>query len=80
MMLKNIDRYVWKDVAIIDIVPHIPGVGVLVATAIFSGMLGAGAFCACSDTTWTDSDAINKKGYQARPVYTTDTKDKEHNL
>lgn len=63
------------------IVQQLPGVVVLVATAIFSGVLWAGRFCACSDTTWTDSDAMNKKGYQARPVYTMDTKDSyKHNL
>lgn len=59
---------------------HIPDVVVLVAAAIFSGMLRTGGFCACSDTTWTDSEAINEKGYQARPVYTKDTKNSyKHN-
>lgn len=49
---------------------QVPGVVVLVATAVLAAVLWPWAFCACSDTTWTDSDAMNKKGYQARPGFT----------
>lgn len=47
----------------------VPGV-VLVVSAVFPCVVWPGVFNACSDTTWTDSDAMNKKGYQARPGFT----------
>lgn len=49
---------------------RVPGVVVLVVTALLADALWPWAFCACSDTTWTDSDAMNRKGYQARPGFT----------
>lgn len=49
---------------------EVPGVVVLVVTALLAGALRPWAFCACSDTTWTDSDAMNKKGYHARAGFT----------
>lgn len=49
---------------------QVPGVVVLVAAALLAGALWPRAFCACSDTTWTDSDAMNRKGYQAGPGFT----------
>lgn len=44
--------------------------GVLGDIAVLPSVVWPGVFNACSDTTWTDSDAMNKKGYQARPGFT----------
>lgn len=49
---------------------QVPDAIVLVAAALLAGALWPRAFCACSDTTWTDSDAMNRKGYQARRGFT----------
>lgn len=47
----------------------VPGV-VLGEIAVLPSVVWPGVFNACSDTTWTDSDAMNKRGYQARPGFT----------
>lgn len=47
----------------------VPGV-VLGEIAVLPSVVWPGVLNACSDTTWTDSDAMNKRGYQARPGFT----------